>query len=325
MGSDGKRHTPAADIDALYDEYCARLPNELRHAARTLASRLGLAPHAGVPWSRVFNHEVTLSAPGLFAEAFPSHEKKLVADAVLTHMLAVIDAFGMDRIEDGQIQADDTLRRVLAATRRARDEAFDRLIGATAQRIFDPTLVDTEALASIRAERVLLKEGGLASFERYAEISFGKQGPGFMGSLALAVACGGTHAQLDLVRSTLSGIWLGLQYFDDVNDWEDDAARGGAWAIALARSGVDVDPSSSADALRAEVLGTGVLHRMLEMSRIEFAQARRSSLQLGARRLAAWVTEQEQRVSEAARAEQQWPGYTVRARRLSTWVAKALA
>src|SRR4051794_8258470 len=94
------------DIDALYAAFCDQLPGDVRSAGETLARDLGLAPRSDIAWSAVFKHEVTLQAPGFFAEAMPEVKRPLVEAAVLAHMLSVIEAFGSDRIADRQ--AEDT-------------------------------------------------------------------------------------------------------------------------------------------------------------------------------------------------------------------------
>jgi len=81
---------PVADVDALFDAVIETLPADQRAAARGLPHRLKLAPSPDIPWSAVFNHDVTLSAPALFAQAIPEAHPGLVRDAVIAHMLAVI-------------------------------------------------------------------------------------------------------------------------------------------------------------------------------------------------------------------------------------------
>src|SRR5262245_22943549 len=96
------------DVDALYGAFEAELPETLRPLAANLPATLGLAPPA-TPWSNVFAHGVTLGAPAFVAEAMPSLPAHLVTCATGAHLLAVVEAFTTDRIEDGQIEPTQAL------------------------------------------------------------------------------------------------------------------------------------------------------------------------------------------------------------------------
>ena len=85
-------------IDELYGGFVAALPLEVQAVARDLPHVLGLAPVTGTSWSKVFNHQVTLAAPSLVAEAFPRLTPELIRNATLAHALSVIEAFGFDRV-----------------------------------------------------------------------------------------------------------------------------------------------------------------------------------------------------------------------------------
>src|SRR4051812_12405587 len=114
-------------IDELYAAFVGTLPVPLHDVARSLAQILGLSPSRDVPWSEVFGHEVTLAAPAMAAEAMPEVHGAAVRDAVMAHMLAVIDAFATDRVEDGQAQRSRELSELLEHMRRARDAAITRV------------------------------------------------------------------------------------------------------------------------------------------------------------------------------------------------------
>ena len=176
-------------LDALYDGFVAALPRPLQHTARELACSLGLAP-PGVRWSEVFAHPVTLGAPALVADGMPGTPMERVRDATLAHMLAVIEAFGTDRVEDGQVQATPELRALLAEVRRARDLSQARVIASALDPRLDFRLADQRTTRAIARERELLAGGDPVSFETYAEVSLEKQSPGFPASLALALSAG---------------------------------------------------------------------------------------------------------------------------------------
>ena len=121
-------------VDAIWDAFCGTLPEDLRAEAQSLASRVGLVPMAGIPWSNVFKNEVTLAAPALFARAMPSVSHENLVRAVTAHMLAIVDAFATDRMLDGQAEAGAELPRLLEAGSgqpRSRHDGSHRLAAVT--------------------------------------------------------------------------------------------------------------------------------------------------------------------------------------------------
>src|SRR5262249_42527663 len=143
--------------------------------------------------------------------------------AILAHMLSVIEAFGTDRIADNQVMDKPELRRVLALLRAARDEALFGIGGAHAVQFAQRA--DRQTNDAIATERDLLAHGRAVTFETYEAVSAGKQSVGFPACIALAQSAGFEGAKLETVSSTLMGVWLGLQFQDDVVDWEDDVAH----------------------------------------------------------------------------------------------------
>lgn len=221
-------------VDELYKAFWRTLPGMLHAEAQGLAHTLGLAPSRDVPWSAVFNNEITLAAPALLAEAMPGVRGSLVQDALLAHVLAVIEAFGTDRIKDAQIRPTWQLEAVLAHARRARDAAIRRVAPGVDDPAIDFASADEATLLAIEAERSLLASGEPAGFGRYHALSLGKQRVGFPASIALAHAAGWSAEQREVLTRMLASVWLGLQLQDDVMDWEHDYQRGGAWAVAIA-------------------------------------------------------------------------------------------
>ncbi|AUX41791.1 hypothetical protein SOCE26_032160 [Sorangium cellulosum] len=221
-------------VDELYKAFWRTLPGMLHAEAQGLAYTLGLSPSRDVPWSAVFSNEITLAAPALLAEAMPNVRGATVQDALLAHLLAVIEAFGTDRIKDAQVRPTWQLEAILAHVRRARDAALGRVAPGVDDPAIDFAGADDETLRAIEAERSLLASGEPAGFGRYYELSLGKQRVGFPASIALAHAAGWTAAQREALARLLSSVWLGLQLHDDVMDWQDDYQRGGAWAVVLA-------------------------------------------------------------------------------------------
>jgi hypothetical protein len=312
------------DIDALYAAVVETLPAGLHSSARALPHALKLAPGPNVTWSEVFNHEVTLHAPALFAEAMPQAAPSQVRDAVLAHMLAVIEAFGTDRIQDGQIEDSMQLRDVLSYLRLARDRAVLRLVDDV-----DPYApADRETRDAIMTERALLNRAEAASFSQYEAISLSKQSVGFPATLALARAVGWEEPRMVLLERALAGIWLGLQFEDDVIDWEDDWRRGGAWAVCLARGtrvqSLSRDKPTMPNALQRFVLESRVLPRLLVLARRKYRGVRRRALALGARKLAAWAEQRERYAASLARMEDKHAGYVLRMQRLAPWASVVL-
>ena len=312
--SDGQ---PRAPVDELYAAFVRALPDALAEPGVALAATLGLSPSRAVPWSQVFTHEITLAAPWLVAEAMPSLPEAAVRDATLAHLLAIIVAFGTDRVEDGQIAPTPTLAALLGAARQARDAALARVTGATAASYME---AERETAAAIHAELAALRGGREVAFDRYLAISHGKQRVGLPASLALAAAAGWSARRTASLARMLDDVTVALQLHDDVIDWEDDLSRGGAWAVTLAA----VDRETLPATMKPRVHRSGVLARLLATSARRFRAARRRAAMLGERRLACWAREREDATRELARREAESPGFANRAHALSAWARTVL-
>jgi hypothetical protein len=265
-------------VDQLYEVFVDTLSGPFADAARGLAVTLCLAPSRTIPWSRVFGHEVTLAAPALVAEAMPHVAEPVRRDAIFAHMLAVIEAFGTDRVEDGQVQATPELVGLLEQVREARDRALTRVCPGAIDPAIDFGLADRKTAYAIRAEHDLLQRGTAITFETYERLSLGKQSVGFPASIALAYAAGWESARRSLVYRTLASVWLGLQMHDDVVDWEDDFTRGGAWAVSLA-----LGRRAAAD--EREFMDTPVVRRQV------YAEHQSAGYAVRAHALAPWAGE----------------------------------
>jgi hypothetical protein len=308
-------------IDQLYEGFADALGVELAEHARDLPVSLKLAPMR-VVWSRVFSYEVTLGAPALFAEAMPQVKPAVVRDAVTAHMLAVIGAFGGDRIEDQQIVASSEVLSVLAQVRTARDAALGRVRPGHAPPL-DSAVSDEVARRAIEMEREVFLGSGATDFGTYQRISLDKQSAGLVASMALAEAAGWDARRCASVRRTLESVALSLQMYDDAVDWEDDQLQGGSWAGALARTALGRPAGSSID--RPAILGSGVLRAMLERARKHARSAGRRSRALGASMLSDWAVRFEGRLAALETAEAFSGGYAMRARALSAWAREVLA
>jgi hypothetical protein len=299
-------------IDALYEAFRERLPEPLGEPARGLAFRLRLAPSLSVPWSDVFGHAVTLEAPVLVAEGWPSVTQGALDEARRAHLFAVIGAFGEDRVEDGQTVADGVLIALLSAIRHERDAALVALCGPDGRAL--ALAADETTTSAIRAERALLGMGRAVEVETYERIAAGKQAVGMLAAVALARCSGASEEEERRVHGCLLDVAVGLQLVDDVRDWEDDAASGGAWAVLLAggtRGAVD------ASALRARVHASGVLADLLARAKERYARAADAARAIGALRLASWAGGRASECAEGRERETTSPGYLVRKRRLA--------
>ena len=315
-------------VDELYEAFAERLGEPIAARARDLPRALRLAPEPHMPWSRVFSHEVTLGAPALFAEAMPDVPSSIVREATLAHVLAVIDAFGTDRIEDEQIDPSPGVMAVLGQLRRERDRTMARLFLGSAPRDLDYAAADALTTTAIRRERALLLSARPVDVAAYERASLDKQCAGLVASVALARLAGWDERRCAAVRRTLESVALGLQVYDDVVDWEDDLRRGGSWAVCLMKglrpkSGPR-DRTTEGARIRIQVLQSQVLGMMLHRALRHMRAARRRAGVLGAFRLAAWAAGRERRLEALVAAEERSAGYAVRAHALAAWAGEVL-
>jgi hypothetical protein len=316
------------ELDELYAGFCDDLPRELRACAHDLPYLLRMAPASGTPWSEVFGHEVTFAAPAMFAEAMPTISRIEVRAAMLAHALAVIDGFGTDRMEDSQIPRSHELADLIVHLRAARDRALARVVPNRTEAT-SYAVTHARMIASVRAEGRVYGGCEPADFGRYERIAAGKTAIGLPASVALAQAAGFSESECRAVAKTLEATWLGMQYHDDVVDWEDDYRRGGAWAVLLARSIVSEatprERPTESNPVRDMVLESGVLGHMLERSFRQFRAARKRAEALGVHTLAAWAKAKEEHAKMLARHERQNAGYALRMHALSPWAARVLS
>lgn len=316
-------------IDALYAGYANTVPARYRGLAQDLPHVLGLAPRPGLTWTQVFSHTITLEAPRLMVEGLPRARPENVRTAVLAHALSVIEAFGIDRVEDRQVTATPELLGLLEELRRGRDQLLAEL---TPDGVALARAADRETAEAIREEHALLKRIAAATFGEYRRISLGKQAVGFPASLSLAVASGAPAGSVEQIKRMLMGASLGLQFEDDAGDWEDDWRRGGgAWAVSLARRRLEAVSSQSSDErptepdiVRRRVLKMRVLYLMLREARHQYRVAWRHARALGMTSIARWAESRQARLDDLLPLEDQHAGYVVRAIKLGSWASEVL-
>jgi hypothetical protein len=315
-------------VDELYGAFAERLGHPIGTCAIDLPRALKLAPEPDLPWSRVFSHEVTLGAPALFAEAMPAVPSSVVREATLAHLLAVVDAFGTDRLEDEQIDPSPGVMAVLGQLRRERDRSMARLFRGAPPADLDFSAVDALTTSAIHRERATLSCARPVDLAFYERASLDKQCAGLIASVALARVAGWDPRRCIAVRKTLESVALGLQMYDDVVDWEDDLRRGGSWAVCLMlgerRPGAPSDRPDGTS-IRLQVLQSAVLGTMLRGALAHMRAARRRATALQAHRLAAWAATRERRLEALVTAEGRSAGYAVRAHALAAWAGEVLA
>jgi hypothetical protein len=298
-------------IDEIYDQFTRTLNPSEQPFARGLAHTIGLAPSDDVPWSRVFCQEVVRALPIFVAEAMPRACRGLIDDAVTAHALGIITAFAVDRIQDGQIgRPSRAVLKVVNELRRARDSALDRLGPGSCDPFFDYGIGEWELTAIAVEEQRLLGDRAPADLATYERIAVEKQHAAFPAAMRLAVAAGSSAEQLALVRSSITGIALAFQMVDDVFDWQDDLARGGAWPAALTLSAGD-DPRDI-DEMRRRVLSSGILSRLLSSAAGALNDVSVAAEALGAKRLAQWAEWEARTFLVFAERERVSPGLAAR-------------
>ena len=197
-------------VDELYEAFAQGLGGPTAERARDLPRALRLAPEPNLRWSRVFGQEVTLGAPALFADAMGA-PSDLVRDAVLAHTLAVIDAFGNDRIEDEQVAPTPELMALLGRMRRERDRALVRMFGGPPLPELGYAPADSLSLRAMRRERATLLTARPVDMATYESAALDKQSLGIVASTALARLSGWDERHCRAVRATLESVTLGLQ------------------------------------------------------------------------------------------------------------------
>lgn len=303
-------------IDEFHGALVDSIPEWQRGLARALPYALRLAPTEGVPFSQVFNNQVTLGAPLLVSEAIPGLAAHRVREAARAHFFAIVEAFATDRLLDGQVRSTGELQALLDQIRAARDRALEGVISGSPV-VLNYSQAQRRTNAAIRSERAVLAQGLGVSLDHYEAVSAGKQAVGMPAALALAQAGNlGPRRTAVLERSLLS-VWLGLQEHDDVVDWQDDAKLQGAWAVCLARGPAARCRLHPARSSVEAVHDSGVLPILLNRSRWHFHSAAKRSALLGANQLADWCRGKEKELGELASLEDRRPGYVLRARVLS--------
>ena len=295
-------------VDELYGAFAENLGEPMRTHARSLPFTLKLADSTA-SWGRVFEHEIVLGAPALVAYAIPEVSGTLVRDAMLAHILSVIGAFGMARIEDDHVEPSASMLALLGDARRERDRAMGRLCGgrpyedlnfAAAGTPSPLAQFDASGGCSYRSDR--RRSTCTSAYRSRSGARAGSRRRGWRAPPA------GTSADAARYGPCCNRWRLRCKRTKDVVEWDESLERGGSWAVCLmnanhpASSRTPRRPEGLESAqTRARVLRTGVLHTMLQRAVHHMRATRRRATVLGAQRLAAWVASRETRPFLAAR------------------------
>src|SRR5262249_32618587 len=137
--------------------------------------------------------------------------------------------------EDSQIPRSYELADLMVHLRGVRDRALARVAPHRTE-MTSFAVTHARMIAAVRAEGRVFGGCEVAGFAPYERSAAGKTSIGLPASVALAQAASYSEVECRAVAKTLQSTWLGMQYHDDVVDWEDDYRRSGAWAVVLARS-----------------------------------------------------------------------------------------
>ena len=331
-------------VDEIYESFARSLPPTLARAAGALAATLKLVPAGAleqvgtagadrggwgecrVAWSDVFKHEIVLAAPALFAEAVPDVPSRIVREAVRAHLLGVLHAFAVDRVQDGEAAEARPSASTLAlieAMRDARDRALAQVMTMTPQAPRAPRdlarFPDDDTARAVAEEQVCLASNEATDFARYLEVSRRKQGAAAPGSVALAIAAEWPADRAAQVKELFDALAVGLQMYDDAVDWMRDLGRGASWAATLI--GVARLPAREAS---QRVRESDVLHRLVDGGRAQFERGEVLAREMQAVTIADWAQERKVAMTRIAREEQRSPGYAAREQELGGWLHEVL-
>ena len=316
-------------VDEIYETFARSLPPTLARAAGALASTLKLVPDGAddkggassgdrvVAWSAIFKHEIVLAAPALFAEAVPDVSSRVVREAVRAHLLGVLHAFAVDRVQDGEARPSASTLALTDALRDARDRALRGVLDGTG-----PTtsaFPDDDTAKAVLEEEACLARAEATDVAVYMELSRRKQGAAAPASAALALAAGWSPAEVAKVHELFEALALGLQMYDDAVDWPKDLTRGRAWAASLL--GVGRLPVAEAS---ARIRQGDVLVRLVDGGREQFARGEALAQAMHATSIADWASERRRALARVAREEQRSPGYAAREQELGGWLHEVL-
>lgn len=176
----------------------------------------------------MFHNPITRTLPGAVAEAFPTVTPVHLRRLGLAHVLCLALAFLDDRLNDDDVAFSrdlNLLKRSMEAEMQARlSEVVGTHAGywrAARQALRDYAVAHVREAADWR--------GGRAeddSHARYARAAAGKLAPARLSALAVAILGGASTSVQTRITRAVDECVIGLQYVDDVDDWEEDYRRG---------------------------------------------------------------------------------------------------
>ena len=291
-------------LDYRYSAFIRTLRPALQDPARELPRELGCVPEA----DERFRHVEMLSLPSLLLPALSAARPGASGWATEAHFFGLLVARGHARIDAGKLDPFDPQAMVIAALRRARDDAFSRVAGSVTRRWLNFRSAENQAALSATSERRALKSGRL-SLSRYHEIASGKQSVYLPGALALAVESGARSDLVGGIRDAIQQLALGFQFRDDAIDWAEDLAEGSAWPVRLWAGDSEFwTPEAATAFLRA----SGVLVEMHGLSRRAFQKSADLASWIGAPELARFAGDQADLAASLASGEARRHGAATR-------------
>lgn len=302
-------------FDRLYASFSAELPPPLAAAAGRLPAALGLAPIEGLKLSEVFSQPITLGAPELLAKGL-SVEGHVLEQATLVHVLSVLQAFAIDRMEDGQARVDNDVARLLDVMATRRDVLCVELGCASDV----ACRAEAETYRAIAMERRVFAVGGPAGPELYENVSRRKQALGLIGTVALCTAAATPAGLRDKLGGAMEDAATALQLEDDVLDWEEDFARSQSWLVRLADTALSSPtPSHTLAEARTRLAAAGTIGWALDGASELYARCAAVFGEVGSASLDEWANDRRASTRAAAAEERANPGYCQRRRALRNW------
>lgn len=201
---------------------------ELQEASSRLARRIEVLPGVHEEfWTAQFTPLIVLY-PLLQTEGLGKIRMSRAREALLPHMCLLAHSFIEDRQLDKQIElsADEILfsKTMLLAGL----GLSERLCGRSPAGLrFIELLLDRYTAAQLEQHRLMA--GALPTELLRERISFVASGRGSLGAIAvltLAAGAGLSNARLRALLDAFDDLMIGLQWYDDLRDWPEDAPEG---------------------------------------------------------------------------------------------------
>ncbi len=293
------------DLTARFEHQICADDRRLLLVSSGLCRKLCIRPESPRNWSDQFA-EVTLRYPSLQSEKRPVSIAQ-VREADLAHLCFLIHTFAEDRLLDRQAIFD---RSEFLFVKQLCVEGMSILQGLAAG---CGAFVRTQLVQSRRYSRAQTEEydthaGGESKFERSTilRIAAGRAAYGILAPVALLMAGGATEKQIRIAVNAFDCLVTGMQYVDDLKDWQEDLRTGdeNLLLVALRQSGRNPYSHPANDVREANVghalLEIGAVAAAASAAKRWFAAALRRQEMLGCQELAELIRQRIQAVDPLA-------------------------